>query len=335
MTFNYQFECKGDEKTVCHCGASSCSGFLGVRVKGCKDRKSSAGSAEIGENLGASKGKQQRRKKLKPLKVTDDWCYRCLEGGELVLCDLINCPHGYHLECLGRDSLPVGKWCCPRHYCDYCTKTATKQCSLCPASFCHKHDSEENIYVWKRGEEGDVGTSEALVCTDHTTEERQARFETLRKEERERDERFRVMEEKRMIKNGASRSVSSSPNNKKSADSSAEGSDASCEELFDGSVQPLRSAFSSTEASPASTSQSSSVSSSPSVSQSGEKEKPKCSSVSTGITPLKTPQKSCPDCGKLVACTNLQRHRRSGACGKKRSEMVQQEVTSSSSSEVP
>ena len=195
LTFNYQFECKGDEKTVCHCGAERCSGFLGVRVKGARERKSGGG----GES---AKMKQRKRRKLKPLKVTDDWCYRCLEGGELVLCDQISCPKGYHLECLSRDSLPVGKWLCPRHICDYCTKTTTKQCALCPASFCDKHDTEENIYFWGR-EDDDGKKVDTLVCTDHSKEELKTRYATLSKGERERDENFRIIEQRRMLKSGA------------------------------------------------------------------------------------------------------------------------------------
>uniref|UniRef100_A0A183SUZ1 Histone-lysine N-methyltransferase n=1 Tax=Schistocephalus solidus TaxID=70667 RepID=A0A183SUZ1_SCHSO len=31
----------------------------------------------------------------------DDFCYRCGDGGELVLCDKSNCPKSYHLNCLG------------------------------------------------------------------------------------------------------------------------------------------------------------------------------------------------------------------------------------------
>lgn len=33
LTFNYNLECLGNGKTVCKCGASNCSGFLGVRPK--------------------------------------------------------------------------------------------------------------------------------------------------------------------------------------------------------------------------------------------------------------------------------------------------------------
>lgn len=33
LTFNYNFECLGNDKTSCSCGAANCSGFLGVRPK--------------------------------------------------------------------------------------------------------------------------------------------------------------------------------------------------------------------------------------------------------------------------------------------------------------
>ena len=33
LTFNYNLDCLGNEKTQCRCGAQNCSGFLGVRPK--------------------------------------------------------------------------------------------------------------------------------------------------------------------------------------------------------------------------------------------------------------------------------------------------------------
>lgn len=33
LTFNYNLECRGDEKTKCGCGSPNCSGFIGVRPK--------------------------------------------------------------------------------------------------------------------------------------------------------------------------------------------------------------------------------------------------------------------------------------------------------------
>lgn len=33
LTFNYNLECVGKEKKICKCGASNCSGFIGVKAK--------------------------------------------------------------------------------------------------------------------------------------------------------------------------------------------------------------------------------------------------------------------------------------------------------------
>ena len=33
LTFNYNLDCLGNEKTQCRCGSQNCSGFLGVRPK--------------------------------------------------------------------------------------------------------------------------------------------------------------------------------------------------------------------------------------------------------------------------------------------------------------
>ena len=33
VTFNYNLECLGNDKTKCQCGAENCSGFLGLRPK--------------------------------------------------------------------------------------------------------------------------------------------------------------------------------------------------------------------------------------------------------------------------------------------------------------
>ena len=67
LTFNYQLECKGDEKTACHCGAEICSGYLGERAKSIKPA-----SKDKDGKLDA-KGKKKKKKKLKAIEVTDDW----------------------------------------------------------------------------------------------------------------------------------------------------------------------------------------------------------------------------------------------------------------------
>lgn len=47
LTFNYNLDCLGNGRTVCHCGSDNCSGFLGVRPKvsgaGCAPAKGREG----------------------------------------------------------------------------------------------------------------------------------------------------------------------------------------------------------------------------------------------------------------------------------------------------
>lgn len=50
LTFNYNLDCLGNEKTVCRCGASNCSGFLGDRPK---VRPGGLGRPRGGRRLGA------------------------------------------------------------------------------------------------------------------------------------------------------------------------------------------------------------------------------------------------------------------------------------------
>lgn len=57
--------------------------------------------------------KKRRKKKNKPEKKEhEDECYRCGEGGELVMCDRSSCPKAYHLQCLNLAKPPHGKLTC-------------------------------------------------------------------------------------------------------------------------------------------------------------------------------------------------------------------------------
>ncbi|KAM9340753.1 histone-lysine N-methyltransferase NSD2 [Symphorus nematophorus] len=131
LTFNYNLDCLGNEKTVCRCGAPNCSGFLGDRPK-----NSNGQAAE-------PKGKRLKRKykKRKPdgKKKSEDECFRCRDGGQLVLCDKKTCTKAYHLSCLNLTKRPFGRWDCPWHHCDVCGKNSEVFCQLCPNSFCKAH----------------------------------------------------------------------------------------------------------------------------------------------------------------------------------------------------
>lgn len=66
----------------------------------------------------SSKEKKKKKKKKSKSRIAKDWphddeCFRCGEGGELVMCDHAKslCPKAYHLQCLNREKSPHGKWC--------------------------------------------------------------------------------------------------------------------------------------------------------------------------------------------------------------------------------
>uniref|UniRef100_A0A8C7K7M8 Nuclear receptor binding SET domain protein 2 n=1 Tax=Oncorhynchus kisutch TaxID=8019 RepID=A0A8C7K7M8_ONCKI len=127
LTFNYNLDCLGNEKTVCRCGAPNCSGFLGDRPKAAEPKGKKA------------KKKVKKRRTRNEGKESEDECFRCGDGGQLVLCDKKSCTKAFHLSCLDRTKRPFGRWDCPWHHCDVCGKPSEAFCQLCPNSFCKNH----------------------------------------------------------------------------------------------------------------------------------------------------------------------------------------------------
>uniref|UniRef100_A0A8C8BRP9 Nuclear receptor binding SET domain protein 2 n=1 Tax=Oncorhynchus tshawytscha TaxID=74940 RepID=A0A8C8BRP9_ONCTS len=127
LTFNYNLDCLGNEKTACRCGASNCSGFLGDRPKAAEPKGKKA------------KKKVKKRRARNEGKESEDECFRCGDGGQLVLCDRKSCTKAFHLSCLDRTKRPFGRWDCPWHHCDVCGKPSEAFCQLCPNSFCKNH----------------------------------------------------------------------------------------------------------------------------------------------------------------------------------------------------
>ncbi|XP_029316667.1 histone-lysine N-methyltransferase NSD2 isoform X2 [Cottoperca gobio] len=131
LTFNYNLDCLGNEKTVCRCGAPNCSGFLGDRPKN--------SNGQTAEPKGKKLKRKYKRRKTEGKKKSDDDCFRCGDGGQLVLCGKKTCTKAYHLSCLNLTKRPFGRWDCPWHHCDVCGKNSEAFCQLCPNSFCKAH----------------------------------------------------------------------------------------------------------------------------------------------------------------------------------------------------
>ncbi|XP_068005681.1 histone-lysine N-methyltransferase NSD2 isoform X1 [Melanerpes formicivorus] len=152
LTFNYNLDCLGNEKTVCKCGAPNCSGFLGDRPK----NSSTNASEEKGKKT--KKRTRRRRTKNEGKKESEDDCFRCGDGGQLVLCDRKSCTKAYHLSCLGLVKRPFGKWECPWHHCDVCGKPSVSFCHFCPNSFCKEHQDGTVLNSTLNGQ---------LCCSEH------------------------------------------------------------------------------------------------------------------------------------------------------------------------
>ena len=141
------------------------------------------------EKVKVIKGKKDKKKKqqrkLEKETVSEDFCFRCTEGGELVVCDFKNCSKVYHLECLKLSAPPKGEclimncffffflnyhvlksfsgqWTCPWHHCDVCGRKASQFCSICPNSLCSTHALEVDMKSHER-----LG----LICNEHSQEE--------------------------------------------------------------------------------------------------------------------------------------------------------------------
>ncbi|XP_043560054.1 histone-lysine N-methyltransferase NSD2-like [Chiloscyllium plagiosum] len=133
LTFNYHLECLGTGKTICKCGAPNCSGYLGVppkNIQSSTDEKKTKKRHII---------TRKRRQQSELVREHEEECFRCGDGGQLVICKKPGCPKVYHADCLTLTKRPAGKWECPWHQCDVCGKEAVSFCELCPSSFCMDH----------------------------------------------------------------------------------------------------------------------------------------------------------------------------------------------------
>ncbi|KAG8574261.1 hypothetical protein GDO81_009113 [Engystomops pustulosus] len=101
---------------------------------------------------------KKRKIKTEQKQMHEDYCFRCGDGGELVMCDKRDCPKAYHLLCLNLTHPPYGKWDCPWHQCDLCGAASSSFCDFCPSSFCKDHE---------KGALSAAGQDGRLYCSEH------------------------------------------------------------------------------------------------------------------------------------------------------------------------
>ncbi|XP_044272222.1 histone-lysine N-methyltransferase NSD3 [Tribolium madens] len=145
LTFNYNLECIGKEKKICHCGAPNCSGYIGVKVK---------------TDNPPRKSTKPKKKKTPPPEIVDNDnpCFICGKQGDVAACNNKICTKYYHLACVGLEAWPEGgKWVCQWHNCNICTKRTIRCCVKCINSYCPSH-SDGNVRYDKL-----LG----FICSDH------------------------------------------------------------------------------------------------------------------------------------------------------------------------
>ncbi|XP_062030130.1 uncharacterized protein At5g08430-like isoform X2 [Rosa rugosa] len=95
--------------------------------------------------MGLDKGREGIMKNKKKKRVeeedkdSEDWCFCCYDGGDLMICDHKSCLKVYHPGCVGKkkNSMYSGKrWTCSRHSCVVCSGTSRFYCLCCPHALC-------------------------------------------------------------------------------------------------------------------------------------------------------------------------------------------------------
>ncbi|XP_043520102.1 histone-lysine N-methyltransferase NSD2 isoform X2 [Frieseomelitta varia] len=160
LTFNYNLVCDGETRKPCLCGASNCSGFIGLKVQKPQITTPSIQPKKFDK---IDKIKRQRRLRKRVL------CWGCGQEIEkltqFVVCDQKTCSKKYHKTCVIIDDTD-SRFSCPWHFCAECSRRTSAHCSFCSAAFCQVHlngnlfeYSEKGGFVCKLHENMDVQRS--------------------------------------------------------------------------------------------------------------------------------------------------------------------------------
>ncbi|PRQ20198.1 putative chromatin regulator PHD family [Rosa chinensis] len=94
--------------------------------------------------MGLDEGMRNKKKRevveAEEEKDSEDWCFECKDGGDLIICDYKDCIKVYHPGCVGKKKTFMNSgrhWTCRRHSCSVCSSTPRFYCLCCPnASLC-------------------------------------------------------------------------------------------------------------------------------------------------------------------------------------------------------
>ncbi|XP_011300581.1 histone-lysine N-methyltransferase NSD2 [Fopius arisanus] len=130
LTFNYNLATEGETKKPCLCGASNCSGYIGLKAQ--KPQLSVVQQTKIEK---AEKVKRQRKTSKKIHKC---WtCGKVISGDSFIECGMKSCCKRYHTKCVKRADRERVR--CSWHHCRECDKRTSIRCLLCSAAYCQSH----------------------------------------------------------------------------------------------------------------------------------------------------------------------------------------------------
>ncbi|XP_029047985.2 histone-lysine N-methyltransferase NSD2 isoform X2 [Osmia bicornis bicornis] len=145
--------CDGETRKPCLCGATNCSGFIGLKVQ-----KPQVTTPSIQQKK-FEKIDKIKRQKWSRKQVLLCWCcgQEIEKKEDSVVCDQKTCNKRYHKTCIDIDDTD-SRFSCPWHHCTECGRRTSAHCSFCSVAFCQVH---LDGHLFEYGEKG------GFVCELH------------------------------------------------------------------------------------------------------------------------------------------------------------------------